>query len=458
MSPIVFWPALLTAFVISMLLSTAPPHNVAQLAAAGLAWITTFALGWTRWSGRPASWLARLAALAGAIILVALVHDWLPRSDVFVVYRRNCPPRMGSFWPLGIAWLGGAGLQTFTLFGKRFRFAGLRSLRSWQSVLWWLSTIVWTAACAYVFVRNINAAALGASLFVMLKVAAGLLALACVIAVPLWLSARPEAKRRQQAQADYARIPAADCTAMLDAIDHHARSLGDFRLLYRTCDAANDSDPLAHVGGNPLAAKDESWPVDQDGQAATFLLQLPLHAALGAAWEERVLVVYLMQHELLVKSHARAPGLVVMQTPAGASRLPAQALQPLGLPPATPAAADDDEADDGLDADALLRLVPGLAAKLSNWTTQPGRVLPMLLTGSVDAGGYGIEDMIVVGGAPVLIQGPHDPTCTLCGQPLRFLCQFADVTDSNELGDCGVGYVYGCDAHPEHCQAFVDCC
>jgi hypothetical protein len=41
---------------------------------------------------------------------------------------------------------------------------------------------------------------------------------------------------------------------------------------------------------------------------------------------------------------------------------------------------------------------------------------------------------------------------------MRFLFQFDDAFGSDYLlGDAGLGYVYGCDDHPEHCQGFVDC-
>lgn len=66
------------------------------------------------------------------------------------------------------------------------------------------------------------------------------------------------------------------------------------------------------------------------------------------------------------------------------------------------------------------------------------------------------EDAILAGGDAQLIQNEHDPLCPACQQPMRFLFQFGDVTEDFELGDCGVGYVYGCDAHPENCVGFVD--
>lgn len=71
---------------------------------------------------------------------------------------------------------------------------------------------------------------------------------------------------------------------------------------------------------------------------------------------------------------------------------------------------------------------------------------------------YYQDGAILVGAAPEYIQSEHEPSCEACGARMRFLFQFADVTDDFMLGDAGVGYVYGCDAHPERLQGFIDCC
>lgn len=60
------------------------------------------------------------------------------------------------------------------------------------------------------------------------------------------------------------------------------------------------------------------------------------------------------------------------------------------------------------------------------------------------------------GGCPVLIQVPHDPECDNCNRPMRFLFQFGAIIAGLRLADGGVGYVYGCDDHPDHCKAFLD--
>ncbi|KQZ74534.1 hypothetical protein ASD55_09060 [Rhodanobacter sp. Root561] len=452
----VFWPAIIAACFVSISLSQAEPHNVAQVAGAALAWIVTVSLGWTRWVGRPATWLGQLAAAAGAIILVALIHDWLPKTDVFVIYRRNCPPRMGSFWPLCFAWLGGAGLQTFALWGRRLPLSGTGTAPRLRAVAWWSLMIAWTLVCALVFVRNINAVALGVSLRGAAEVLGILLGAGGILAGLLWLSTRSESKARRKALADYQAIGAATRAALLALIDSHARR-GTFRLLYRIASEKGDAHSLARVGGEPLAGPDEMWPLDDEGQPGKFLLQLPLAGVAHPAWNDRWLTIYLGQHELLVRSYPGAADLVVTAAPNGVTKLAARALEPLAMPIMESLGDDDERGHGALDGAWLLETVPGLGKRLSALTAQPLRVLSMLLDGDDAIADFAVENAILVGGEPELIQGPHEPHCELCQAPMRFLLQFCDVTDNDELGDCGVGYVYGCDAHPEHCRAFVDC-
>lgn len=453
----VFWPAIIAACFVSISLSQAEPHNVAQVAGAALAWIVTVSLGWTRWVGKSATWLGQLAAAAGAIILVALIHDWLPRTDVFVIYRRNCPPRMGSFWPLCFAWLGGAGLQTFALWGRRLPLRGTGTAPRLRAVAWWSLMIVWTLACGLVFVRNINVAALGVSMSGAAKVVGVLLGIGGFLAGLLWLSSRSERKERRSALADYEAIGKATRVELLALIDRHARR-GSFRLLYRIASEERADHSLARVGGEPLAGADEIWPFDEEGQPGKFLLQLPLAGVAHPVWNDRWLTVYLLQHELLVRSYPGATGLVTGTAPQGVAPLTVRTLQPLAVPTMESPGGDDDESEHGaLDGGWLLETVPALEERLSALTAQPLRVLSMLLDGDDAIADFAVENAILVGGEPELIQGPHEPHCELCQAPMRFLLQFCDVTDNDELGDCGVGYVYGCDAHPEHCQAFVDC-
>ncbi|WP_368562184.1 hypothetical protein [Pseudoxanthomonas sp. UTMC 1351] len=267
-----------------------------------------------------------------------------------------------------------------------------------------------------------------------------------------WLFSVPGNKRRRQAAIDFEKIDGPTRAGILVMIDQHARA-GVFRVLYLRSTAATPSS-LARIGGQPLARAGEPWPTGEDGEPGKFLLQLPLPAVAGKAWEGRLIVVYMVQQALLVRSYSGAhlDELVPQTDPTST------AVEPVGLQAvAIPTAADDGHGADLNLAEQLIKEVPGLESKLAGLTAYPAPVLLKLLAGHAEAGDIRLEDVVLVGDAPALISSTHDPKCLICHQPMRFLFQLADATQSFGLGDCGVGYVYGCDTHPEFCQGFVDC-
>jgi hypothetical protein len=283
---------------------------------------------------------------------------------------------------------------------------------------------------------------------------AAIVTVAAVVLVSIvWLLSLPASKRRKQAAIDLEKIDPPARAEILSLIDQHART-GDSRVLYLRSAIATTPVPLAHIGGQPLARPGEPWPMGDDGEPGRFLLQLPLPAVAGKSWEGRLIVVHLVQQELLVRSYSGAhlDELVPQNSPT------AMMPEPIGLQAmAVPAAADDGHgADLGL-AEQLIKVVPGLGSRLAGLTAYPAPVLLQLLAGHAEAEYPRLEDVVLIGDAPALIQATHDPMCLICQQPMRFLFQLADVAKSFGLGDCGVGYVYGCDAHPEFCQGFVDC-
>ena len=61
-------------------------------------------------------------------------------------------------------------------------------------------------------------------------------------------------------------------------------------------------------------------------------------------------------------------------------------------------------------------------------------------------------------GDPELIQSEHNASCLVCRARMRFLFQFGEPNEQQMLlGDAGIAYIYGCDAHPRECIGFVDC-
>jgi hypothetical protein len=84
----------------------------------------------------------------------------------------------------------------------------------------------------------------------------------------------------------------------------------------------------------------------------------------------------------------------------------------------------------------------------------PERVLPLVVVPGART--FELDTFLVslMGGEPELIQDPHGAVCPVCAAPLRFLFHVGDVLGLP--GDAPIVYVYGCDAHPEQVEAFVD--
>lgn len=454
MHPVVFTLALMTVLSLTVALGTAGSDDPAQLAGAASGGLVLVSMIWSRGSGRSDAGPWRLAAAAGALLLAGVVASWWPREDLFMIHRSGCAPRVGTFWSLVFVWLAGAALQTVASGAPLTKPLDRAHAPAWRHGGRLLVLLAWTFACGEVFLRNINAPVWRNSLLGPVRIIGVMVAAALVLVLPIAWLARSGDKRRRAARADYAAIDDDTRRALLDMIDRHART-GAFRLMYRRAGRLTAATSPAHIGGSPLDRPNEPWPTDDEQVPAVFLLQLPLVGIGAPVWERRLLVIYLIQHELLVRSHAAIDGLVPRQATVDPGEVEPVALQPLALPlPAAPLPAPPaDEDEDGLDPAWLVDAVPGLRTELAALTHHPAQVLQLLLTDDA----ADLDGAVLVGGTPCLIQNAHDPRCEVCAQPMRFLMQFGDVTRSMAMGDCGTGYVYGCDHHPGHCQAFVDC-
>ncbi|MDD4929003.1 MAG: hypothetical protein PHP85_06985 [Gallionella sp.] len=446
MSRTVFWIAFLSSLCMSVLLSRSMPHDTVSVFIVALAWTGTTALAWNRWVAPDVSWLGRMAAGFGAAVLS--VYVWQTRTDIFTI-DSPCDNRVGTFWPLIFVWLACGALAGYALFGKRPEIGEI-TRPGLRPAIWWLLFIGWTAGYAYVFVNNITmdiflesmrmAGILGGSIALFFG---GIFGLAMLFSLP-------SRRRQKQAAADFERISDAERQEILDLIDHHSRQ-GEYILLYRP---VKTGDTIARVGGDPVALPGETWPANDNGSPAVFMMQLPLTAPrLPPPWQNRIVVVFLFEHSLLVRSYF-SPDLITLHNPAGERVVARQALQELAIPYLPVSENDEEDESGGWDTAQLLSQIPELHARLGQISKYPAYVLNMIIEGDAQ---LSVEDAILAGGDPMLIQGAHDPLCPVCQEPMRFLFQFGDVTEDFKLGDCGVGYIYGCDNHPTLCEGFVDC-
>ncbi len=209
---------------------------------------------------------------------------------------------------------------------------------------------------------------------------------------------------------------------------------------------------LSHVGGVPYAERGETWPVHADSRPPRFLLQVRLdEPSLGEQWQDRLIAVFLdFDAEQIVRSYA-APSLEKYEPisspvpPFGCIRL-----RSLRFP-----VASKDEPIPMSPAE-LCDSIPEITNLLSRFTGDCSALLSQIIRPNLY--GYDLEapEIAYQGGSPMLIQNPHDPQCDHCNRRMRFLFQFGEVIPGLTLADAGVGYVYGCDDHPDHCKAFID--
>ena len=245
--------------------------------------------------------------------------------------------------------------------------------------------------------------------------------------------------------------------------------------------STSQSDITAsRCGGAPYGEAGEQWPTrDEDSlEEAAFLIQVRLGEPLPSPWLGRLVVVFLkfdVTQTVLVYAaaspakYARRPGRPDASPECGLMSLPI----PKAKPPATHhlpeqvAAAESPAESTGsenawqlpYDPALLLESVPGLREELRQFTRRPADLLAQLMVPEHYGYGFDLSDIVQMGGGPQWVQDDPGPmTCPECGQPLRFLFQFGDLSGQSRLGDAGVCYVFGCDSHPDRAQSLVQMC
>jgi len=225
---------------------------------------------------------------------------------------------------------------------------------------------------------------------------------------------------------------------------------------YMLLDESPRSEPevvvSSHVGGVPYAETGEAWPFHGNSDPSRFLLQVRLdEPSLGDRWQDRLIAVFLVfDAEQIVRSY-EAPSLakyVPISSPV--APFTCVCLQSIAFP-----VTSEDEPTPMSPA-GLCDRIPEIRNLLSPLTKDVAGLLSQILRPNVY--GYDLEapEIAYQGGAPKLIQNPHDPICDHCHQRMRFLFQFGEIIPGLQLADAGVCYVYGCDNHPDHCKGFID--
>lgn len=262
--------------------------------------------------------------------------------------------------------------------------------------------------------------------------------------------------RIRQARRAFARLPVDVIDEVLSLIETAAgmgESVSFLRLDAQPCENFQHTLCTSHVGGAPYSEDREIWPDD-----AKFLLQVRLaEPSLGPIWQGRLLTVFMVSDaQQVVRSYANAcPDRYVVLEPKHEAS-PCILLKSIRVP----AEADPDEPGHATRFPVfparLCEIAPSLRRRLRPYSIDVPGLVTQILCPNIYA--YNFEEQFIayIGGDPMLIQNPHDPVCDECAQPMRFLFQFGEIIPAIRMADGGVCYVYGCDAHPHCCKAFID--
>ncbi|MBC8116803.1 MAG: DUF1963 domain-containing protein [Candidatus Saccharimonas sp.] len=238
----------------------------------------------------------------------------------------------------------------------------------------------------------------------------------------------------------------------------------------------------SRFGGPPYGEAGEQWPPREDDRVepADFLIQVRLDDSLPPPWPGRLIVVFLrfdLTQTVLV--YATPSFARYVRRPGSPDASPESGLRPLPIPKAnppsiqnspaqaaaseTPAELFDTENENEwqlpYDPSRLIELVPGLRDELSQFTRRPADLLTHLMLTERHGYELDVSDIVQMGGRPQWVQDDPGPrTCPECGKRLRFLFQFGDLSGQSRLGDAGVCFVFGCDAHPDSAQSLVQMC
>ncbi len=265
----------------------------------------------------------------------------------------------------------------------------------------------------------------------------------------------PHNLRVRRVRRDYRRLPKDLIDKVLGLVEATASSGPAVTFLRldeeQRCDGALQVQ--SHVGGLPYAEAGDEWPTraDQD-RPPRFLLQVRLdEPGLGPAWQGRLVeVFFIFDAEQIVRTYASpAPDRYVSLTS------PEPPFQCVLLTPLRMPVESDEERLPALPK-RLCELVPAINEHLTAYTKDCAGVLTQILRPGLHGYDLDAPDIAYVGGEPMLIQNPHDAICDQCGRPMRFLFQFGEVIPGLQMADAGVGYVYGCDDHPDCCKCYID--
>jgi hypothetical protein len=165
----------------------------------------------------------------------------------------------------------------------------------------------------------------------------------------------------------------------------------------------------SHVGGLPYAESGDDWPQGTpEGDPAKFMLQVRLdHPGLGDQWQGRLIVAFLVfDYEQAVRCYAPPSIETYVALEAKRPPNPCILLNPVQLP-----AEKGEEGTSPMLPERLCNDFPELTVPPEPYTEDFAGVLAQILRPNVCGYSLDAPNIAYVGGNPMLIQNPHEPSC-----------------------------------------------
>ena len=470
---VVFLAVLCTFFSLIMLLSM-QGTNVSYKIFTGISAVATALLWVFRFKRNWFGWFPRALAIAIFIGTNSKVYfTWLESFKTVTISTTSCPSdcyqHPSMFGSLFLFLTVGLASLNFSSWGDQWFYSSYvytnkdrlsDKYLKFKKTVWWFLFMPGLVLSLWTFINNFDLyyffktlKGFGSVALIYILVFVGFIA---VIFCVFFLFSIPETRREKKAKLDYQAMTQLNKDKVITEYKRFVDSglSCNSHTISDSDDKADFDITSSKIGGIPYAEEDDKWP-ESEGEPTIFCMQLNLSSSnFPEVWKGRMIVVYIIDWEVKVKTYKSPSTLKAIDISNGQKMMPENYIAMTKVPFSNDNFEDDYEF--GYTAEYALSKSNKIKTLLETHTNNPKHLLEFIL----DDAGYPVRDamdIILEGGSPTLIQGPHEPVCEHCNQKMRFLFEFGEILeDEFTFGDAGMVYIYGCDQHPENIQGFVD--
>ena len=417
-------------------------------------------------TGRPIKYFSNFMAGVIVLFVYSIFYSWGPGYQLPAAQSAELGTTSFTLWPalslLAIWFLA----VNHTLVSRYIYLPFVPQLsRSrenppprWVDTVWLLAATVVVALFILIIAEHGLTNLLSSSIHSVWQQATGPVTwiLIAIAGICLWLFVNTQRKRKRQMGLHFAfeRLSQADKQELLEKIENVAKRK-DFYYVYLKCEQIAPDHPslltATHCGGIPYMESPADWPQEPDC-ITRFLVQVRLSApGLGPVWRDRLIVVYIVDDKVVIRSYAEADTFKALHPNNTALSDVCLRFHRLAIPmtlgddagPEHPLAYHQRE---------LLAHEPDIRYRLEAISDDPMYTLGLLLSQGLIQKPANVACFMLEGGHPKLTHQTQEAYCPVCDKAMRFLIQFGNSAADHATGKLGQINVYGCDDHPDQCH------